>query len=71
MTTLEFFAEMGSSRLFYIDPGSGTLLIQLVIAAILGASVAAGKFWRTIFRKASGLLRNVQKEKPENNDKHP
>lgn len=32
----------------YLDPGSGSLIIQIVLAAVMGAGVAIGVFWRNI-----------------------
>jgi hypothetical protein len=32
----------------YLDPGSGSLLIQLILAALLGIGVAVRIFWRNI-----------------------
>lgn len=32
----------------YLDPGSGSVLIQLILAAILGAGLAIRIFWRRI-----------------------
>jgi hypothetical protein len=32
----------------YLDPGSGSFLIQLLIAALLGISVAIGASWSKI-----------------------
>lgn len=32
----------------YLDPGSGSMLIQIVIAALLGAGVAIRVFWKNI-----------------------
>lgn len=32
----------------YLDPGSGSLLIQLILAAVLGAGVAIRIFWKRI-----------------------
>ena len=32
----------------YLDPGSGSILIQVVIAALLGLGVATRLFWGTI-----------------------
>ena len=31
--------------LAYIDPGSGSLILQVVVGAVLGASVAAKMYW--------------------------
>jgi len=32
----------------YLDPGSGSMLIQVILAALLGAGVAIKIFWRNI-----------------------
>ena len=32
----------------YLDPGSGSLIVQIVLAAVMGAGVAIGVFWRNI-----------------------
>ena len=32
----------------YLDPGSGSMLIQIIIAAVLGAGVAVRVFWKNI-----------------------
>jgi hypothetical protein len=36
--------------LFYLDPGSGSFLIQLLIAAIAGAGIAIAVSWAKIKR---------------------
>jgi hypothetical protein len=41
----------------YIDPGSGTLLIQIAVAAILAGAVMARKIWGKTFGWAIGLFR--------------
>jgi hypothetical protein len=41
----------------YIDPGSGTLLIQVAVAAILAGAVLARKIWGKTFGWAIGLFR--------------
>ena len=46
--------------LLYLDPGSGSFLIQLLIAAIAGASIAIGSNWSKIKR-----LLGKKKIKPE------
>ena len=33
---------------FYLDPGSGSMIIQMVIAAVLGLGVATRVFWKNI-----------------------
>ena len=32
----------------YLDPGSGSMLIQILLATLLGAGVAIRIFWRNI-----------------------
>ena len=32
----------------YLDPGTGSMLIQIILAVILGAGVAIKIFWRNI-----------------------
>jgi len=46
----------------YLDPGSGSILIQVVIAALLGLGVATRLFWGTI-KKWLGI-----KSKPVEDD---
>ncbi len=38
----------------YIDPGSGSFVLQGIIAAILGAGVTLKLFWRRLFGKGGG-----------------
>ena len=35
----------------YVDPGTGSMIIQVVIAAIVGTGAFLGAFWRKLFRK--------------------
>lgn len=48
--------------LLYLDPGSGSFLIQIAIAALLGLGVAIRVSWGTI-KKWLGI-----KSKPEEDD---
>ena len=41
---------MHFAPLLYLDPGSGSFLIQIAIAAFLGLSVAIGASWSRIKR---------------------
>jgi hypothetical protein len=47
--------------LAYIDPGSGSFIIQALLAAIAGAAVAINTYWKRIRR----LLGLASREKPE------
>ncbi len=49
--------------LIYLDPGSGSFLIQLLIAAIAGLSIAIGANWSKIKR-----LLGKKKEKTKTDD---
>lgn len=48
----------------YLDPGSGSILIQLLIAALLGA----GLFIRTQWAKIKGLFGGSPDEESETDD---
>jgi hypothetical protein len=37
-----------TTHFLYIDPGSGSYLVQVIIAAILGGTFWIKKFWRKI-----------------------
>ena len=46
-----------ASYLLYIDPGSGSMLFQLLLAGVLGAGYAVKTFWHKIkafFQKVTG-----------------
>ena len=43
-------------RVAYLDPGTGSLILQAVIAAIAGTAVAVASYWqkiRAFFRRSS------------------
>jgi hypothetical protein len=46
-----FFLVTLASASAYVDPGTGSMIIQVVIAAIVGAGAFLGAFWRKIFRR--------------------
>jgi hypothetical protein len=49
----------------YFDPGSGSLIIQLLIAALLGGAILIKAFWG----KISGFFRKVfSKGQPDQDD---
>jgi hypothetical protein len=49
--------------LLYLDPGSGSFLIQLLIAAVAGLSIAVGANWSKLKR-----LLGKNKKKTETDD---
>lgn len=50
----------------YLDPGSGSILLQLLVAAALGAAFAVKVYWKKI--KAAFVKKGVDSEQtlPEN-----
>jgi hypothetical protein len=59
--------------LVYLDPGSGSFLIQLLIAAIAGASIAIGANWSKIKRLLGKKKNKVNPDEDDANDdeQHP
>jgi hypothetical protein len=56
------------ARLVYLDPGSGSYLIQILIAALLGGAFAIKAFWKQI----SGFFASLfGKKKDDNLDDQP
>jgi hypothetical protein len=59
--TMNFFVDavmysLASSNPAYLDPGSGSYLLQLILAGLLGAGFAVRMFWGRIkefFRRGS------------------
>jgi hypothetical protein len=52
----------------YLDPGSGSFLIQLLIAAIAGASIAIGANWSKIKRLLGKKKNKAESDVDENGD---
>ena len=48
MKILLIHAAIQGSVPLYLDPGSGSMIIQMVIAAVLGLGVATRVFWKNI-----------------------
>jgi hypothetical protein len=53
--------------LLYIDPGSGSYLIQVIIAAILGAVFYFKNLW---FKFRSLFSRNKKEDQPKNENEN-
>lgn len=53
------FSHFLAAPVLYLDPGSGSFLIQLLLAAVLGIGVAARIYWAKIKTLFTG-------KKPEN-----
>ena len=46
----------------YLDPGSGSVLVQIIIGAVLGAGVAVRIFWSKIKTLFGGQMEKSQDE---------
>lgn len=58
--------------IFYLDPGSGSVLIQIIIATILGGLITIRVFWsRLIARFKGGPHQAEQEAEPDPNDEEP
>jgi membrane protein implicated in regulation of membrane protease activity len=51
------------SAFAYIDPGTGSMIVQVVIAALVGGAAFIGAFWRKLFRR-----RRNQDDEPADTD---
>lgn len=45
-----FFSHISLAPAFYLDPGSGSILFQLIVAALLGAGILIRSQWSRIKR---------------------
>jgi len=61
ITTVVFFLITHNSYA-YIDPGSGSMIVQVIIAAILGTITAIKIYWHKIKKIFS---RNIDNKKTE------
>ena len=48
----------------YIDPGSGSFIIQMAIGAALGLSLSIKLFWRRLVSLFSGRKQDQEEENP-------
>ena len=46
----------------YVDPGSGSFIVQMAIGALLGVSLAIKLFWRRLVDFFTGRNRKAAKE---------
>ena len=62
---LNSYPVQGLLSFLYLDPGSGSMIIQLIIAGILGALFLFRGYWQKLITK----IRNP-KEKEKDSDDH-
>lgn len=55
--------------LAYLDPGSGSYLIQLLIAALLGGAFVIKSFWRQITSFFTRLFKGKKEEQQDEQTK--
>ncbi len=61
---------MHFAPLLYLDPGSGSFLLQLAIAALLGAGVFIGASWSKI-KRLFGIKPKPTEENTDDEDDKP
>ena len=57
--------------LIYLDPGSGSFLLQLLIAAIAGLTIAVGSQWSKIKRFFNKNKKNTEADDDEDDEEQP
>ena len=57
----------------YLDPGTGTMILQIILGGIAGIAVAGKLFWTQIvnFFRRSSTSSNTQTERPESDKRKP
>ncbi len=58
---LGLIAASCRSLLFYLDPGSGSLIVQLLIAIVVGI-LATFRFWKSRFLSLLGIKEESDQE---------
>lgn len=54
---LVFYTYLVSDAYAYIDPGSGSIVIQMIIGALVGAGIAVKVFWAKLKYKISSIFK--------------
>ena len=54
LASAQFFI---SDSYAYIDPGSGSLVIQMIIGALVGLAITLKVYWYTFKEKISSVIR--------------
>ncbi|MBA4419962.1 MAG: hypothetical protein C0391_02330 [Anaerolinea sp.] len=62
LITTGIIAGAVSAKLAYLDPGSGSYLIQILIAALLGSAFVVKSFWNQIKNFFTGLFGGKKEE---------
>ena len=57
------------SILAYIDPGTGSIVLQALVASVVGAAIAVKLFWHSIL-KFLGIRKGIPLDPPDENGDH-
>jgi hypothetical protein len=57
-----------SKSIFYLDPGSGSVLIQIIIATILGGLIAIRVFWGRLISRFKGGAQDAKESSEPGSD---
>ena len=63
--TAGFFVLFSGNVQAYLDPGTGSYMLQLLIAGLAGAAYAVKVFWKSITGFFSGIFKKSTKGKPK------
>ena len=66
-TTIVFYFVFEIKAYAYLDPGTGSVILTAIIAAIATAGATITHYWRKIKMKIKGLF--VRKDKNNSSDK--
>lgn len=57
---IEMLSTLTLPGLAYVDPGTGSFLIQMLAGTVLGGLLALKMFWRRIQTRMAGVLGRAQ-----------
>jgi len=57
-----------TSCMFYIDPGTGSMIIQVIIGALIGGATAIGIYWNRVKTFFINKLSKVNKNERSGNN---
>ena len=60
------FSHIPLAPEFYLDPGSGSILFQMIVAAFLGAGILIRSQWSRIKRWFGAKPENTEEDNEEN-----
>ena len=63
LTAAVLVATTGEAQAFYLDPGSGSLIIQILLATVFGSLFVIKGFWRRVIAMISGFFARFKKSK--------